>query len=62
MCIVKAIDLLDHGCQGNKGASCYELAILYRNGGGVVAKDAAKAKEFMEKACSLGEKRACPKR
>jgi TPR repeat protein len=35
------------------------LAILYREGRGIAAKDETKAKEYYEKAAELGQLHAC---
>lgn len=53
-----AIDAFTKGCTLKNGESCMELAARYLCGANV-AKDAAKATDFSERACDLGAAQGC---
>ena len=53
------LDALQKECDGGKGASCYELGVLYDNAREGAAQDYQKAAELYSKACNLGNGAGC---
>lgn len=53
------IDALQKECDDEKGASCYELGVLYYNARNGAAQDYQKAAELYSKACELGSGAGC---
>ena len=55
----KLVEVYDKACNEGKASGCYNLAVLYSEGTGNVAKDSAKAVKLYEKACSADFATAC---
>ncbi len=55
------IGLLDKACQKDDKLGCMGLGAAYLHGNQGAPKDAAKAKQFLEKSCDLGAQSACDK-
>jgi len=53
------INALQKECDDKKGASCYELGVLYDNAREGTAQDYQKAAELYSKACKLGNGAGC---
>lgn len=53
------IKALQKECDDEKGASCYELGVLYDNARKGAAQDYQKAAELYSKACELGSGAGC---
>lgn len=54
----KAFEIFSKACSNDDGYACSRLAFLYQKGLGIEASK-AKAKEFNQKACNLGNKFSC---
>lgn len=54
----EARTLLEKGCEGKHGASCYDLAVMHQNGEGT-PKDKDMAKKFFKVSCELKYENAC---
>lgn len=55
------IPLLDKACSKDDKLGCMGLGAAYLHGNQGAPKDAAKAKQFLQKACDLGAQPACDK-
>jgi hypothetical protein len=58
--IAKATEYLTKSCKMSYAIDCFNLATIYGRGMGPFDKDEKKASAFLERACELGFKRACP--
>ena len=59
MAVGADINALQKECDDEKGASCYELGVLYDNARNGAAQDYQKAAELYSKACELGNGGGC---
>lgn len=55
------IPLLQKACDLDDGIGCMGLGAAYLHGNQGAPKDLVKAKQFLQKSCSLGQKSACEK-
>jgi serine/threonine protein kinase/TPR repeat protein len=55
----KARDAYQTGCDYDESTACYNLGILYRDGGGGLAVDLAQAKVMLERGCKGGKRYSC---
>ncbi|GAA7783949.1 hypothetical protein HpMS113_07460 [Helicobacter pylori] len=56
--LTKAVYLYSRACELKDGWGCSFLGVLYYNGDGV-KQDSKKAAALFEKACKLGDQKAC---
>jgi hypothetical protein len=57
----KRIALFEKACELDDGLGCVGLGAAYLHGDQGVKKDPVKAKTFLQKACKLGQQKACEK-
>jgi TPR repeat protein len=56
--LVEAARLTHFACEEGIASGCFRLADFYRRGIGVT-RDPVRAQQLLERACSLGDTRAC---
>jgi hypothetical protein len=55
----KALELYEQACTGKASEGCAELAAVYMSGRTSKGPDGAKAVDYLEKACALGDRTSC---
>jgi TPR repeat protein len=53
-----AVSLFKHACELGSPNSCFSIGMIYRTGDGV-ARDEEKAKQYLTRACDLGDRESC---